>query len=101
MNNVDVVRPVRLMLLRGFAPVRGAQEIDLPMSAQRPVALLALRERALACGSSSVLPAERHATRSSQRRQADGAVTRPAHTRLGLLWGNSEVDSARAGIARC
>jgi DNA-binding SARP family transcriptional activator len=46
-NNADVVRPLRLMLLGGFTLIKGTREIELPMSAQRLVAFLALRERAL------------------------------------------------------
>src|SRR5215831_16637364 len=45
--NADVVRSLRLMLLGGFTLIRGTQEVDLPVSAQRLVAFLALRERAL------------------------------------------------------
>ena len=46
-NNADIARPFRLMLLGGFTLTKGTQEVELPMSAQRLVALLALRERAL------------------------------------------------------
>ena len=40
-------RPVRLMLLGGFTLLGDSEEIVLPLSAQRLVALLALRERPL------------------------------------------------------
>jgi DNA-binding SARP family transcriptional activator len=43
----DVGRPLRLTLLGGFTLLRANEEIVLPMSAQRLVALLALRERPL------------------------------------------------------
>lgn len=43
----DVIQPLRLMLLGGFTLLGGTQEIELPMSAQRVVAFLALRERGL------------------------------------------------------
>ena len=46
-NNADVTRPLRLMLLGGFTLLSETEEIVLPMSAQRLVALLALRERPL------------------------------------------------------
>lgn len=45
MSDVVVVRPLRLMLLGGFSLMGGTQEIELPLSAQRLVAFLALRER--------------------------------------------------------
>jgi len=40
-------RPLQLMLLGGFTLLRSDEEIELPMSAQRLVALLALHERPL------------------------------------------------------
>jgi len=46
-NDADVARPLRLMLLGNFSLLKGADEIELPMSAQRLVALVALRERPL------------------------------------------------------
>lgn len=46
-NSTQVAPPARLMLLGGFTLLRGTEEIDLPLSAQRLVALLALRERPL------------------------------------------------------
>jgi DNA-binding SARP family transcriptional activator len=46
-NGGGVVQPLRLMLLGGFTLMRAGEEINLPMSAQRLVALLALRERPL------------------------------------------------------
>ena len=46
-NSAELLTPLRVMLLGGFALIRGTEEIDLPSSAQRLVALLALRERPL------------------------------------------------------
>lgn len=46
-NSDGVVRPLRLTLLGGFTLLWDAEEIDLPVSAQRLIALLALRERPL------------------------------------------------------
>jgi DNA-binding SARP family transcriptional activator len=46
-NDAAGARPLRLMLLGGFTLLRGTEEIVLPMSAQRLVAFLALRDRAL------------------------------------------------------
>jgi DNA-binding SARP family transcriptional activator len=46
-NDGDSDNPLQLMLLGGFTLLRDAEEIELPMSAQRLVALLALRERAV------------------------------------------------------
>jgi DNA-binding SARP family transcriptional activator len=43
----EVIQPLRLMLLGGFTLLGGTHEIELPMSAQRLVAFLALRERGL------------------------------------------------------
>ena len=43
--NSEVVRPVRLTLLGAFSLRQGAEEIVLPVSVQRLVALLALRDR--------------------------------------------------------
>ena len=43
----EVIQPLRLMLLGGFTLLDGTQEIELPLSAQRLVAFLALRERGL------------------------------------------------------
>lgn len=47
MNSAYLFRPLRLTLLGGFALLGESEEIDLPMSARRLVALLALRERPL------------------------------------------------------
>lgn len=47
MTSGDDVPPLRLSLLGGFALVRDTEEFELPMSAQRLVALLSLRERPL------------------------------------------------------
>jgi DNA-binding SARP family transcriptional activator len=46
-NRPNVVSRLRLKLLGGFTLLTGTEEIALPMSAQRLVALLALRERPL------------------------------------------------------
>ena len=46
-NSAELLTRLRLILLGGFALIRGTEEIDLPLSAQRLVALLALRERPL------------------------------------------------------
>ena len=46
-NDADVFQSLRLTLLGGFNLLRGTEEIVLPLSAQRLVALLALRERPL------------------------------------------------------
>ena len=46
-HSTDFSRPLRLLLLGGFTLVRDNEEIVLPMSAQRLIALLALRERPL------------------------------------------------------
>src|SRR5215470_8408028 len=46
-NDVTIVRPLRLTLLGGFTLATDTDEIVLPMSAQRLVAVLALRERPL------------------------------------------------------
>ena len=48
MSNANIVRPLRLKLLGGFVLIRDSEQIELPMSAQRLIALLALRERSLA-----------------------------------------------------
>lgn len=47
MNDVDSDHRIRLMLLGGFTLLSDAEKVELPMSAQRLVALLALRERPL------------------------------------------------------
>lgn len=47
MESACVARPLRLILLGGFALLKDSEEIDLPMSARRLVALVALRERPL------------------------------------------------------
>ena len=47
MNEIDIAQPLRLLLLGGFKLLKETEEIELPMSAQRLVALLALRERPL------------------------------------------------------
>lgn len=46
-SDAGVARPLRLLLLGGFSLRSGGEEIELPVSAQRLVALLALRERPL------------------------------------------------------
>lgn len=46
-NGADDVRPLRLVLLGGFRLMQGAEEIVLPLSAQRLIAFLALRGRPL------------------------------------------------------
>jgi DNA-binding SARP family transcriptional activator len=46
-THADAGRPLRLMLLGGFTLLRGTEEIVLPMSAQRLIALLALGGRPL------------------------------------------------------
>jgi DNA-binding SARP family transcriptional activator len=46
----SAVEPLRLKLLGGFTLLRGREEIALPTSAQRVVALLALRDRPLSRG---------------------------------------------------
>jgi DNA-binding SARP family transcriptional activator len=46
-NGAEVLPPLRLMLLGGFTLLKGTEEIDLPLSAQRLVVLLALREHPL------------------------------------------------------
>jgi DNA-binding SARP family transcriptional activator len=46
-EGAGVARPLRLILLGGFALLKDSEEIDLPMSARRLVALVALRERPL------------------------------------------------------
>lgn len=46
-HSADFRRPLKLMLLGGFTLLRENEEIVLPMSAQRLIALLALRERPL------------------------------------------------------
>ena len=43
-------QPMRLTLLGGFGLMKGAEEVGLPLSAQRLVALLALRGRPLSRG---------------------------------------------------
>lgn len=47
MDYREVDQPLRLMLLGGFILLSGTEEINLPVSAQRLVALIALRERPL------------------------------------------------------
>jgi DNA-binding SARP family transcriptional activator len=46
-ESADIVRQLQLMLLGGFTLVHGPEEILLPLSVQRLVALLALRDRPL------------------------------------------------------
>jgi DNA-binding SARP family transcriptional activator len=46
-SSADGIPPLRLLLLGGFTLLRDAEEIEVPVSAQRLVALLALRERPL------------------------------------------------------
>jgi DNA-binding SARP family transcriptional activator len=46
-SNASIVRPLKLKLLGGFALMRDSEQIELPMSVQRLIALLALRERPL------------------------------------------------------
>lgn len=47
MDNREIIQPLQLTLLGGFILLSGAEEIHLPVSAQRLVALIALRERPL------------------------------------------------------
>lgn len=46
-ESADIVRQLQLMLLGGFTLLHGPEEIILPLSLQRLVALLALRDRPL------------------------------------------------------
>lgn len=57
-RNIDIGRPIRLMLLGGFSLIEESDEIVLPLSAQRLVAFLALRERPLsrACVAGTLWP---------------------------------------------
>jgi DNA-binding SARP family transcriptional activator len=67
-KTADDGRPLRLRLLGGFTLFRGTEEIVLPMSAQRLVALLGLRERPL---SRAYLASTLWPERSAERSLAD------------------------------
>jgi DNA-binding SARP family transcriptional activator len=80
----DDNRPLRLMLLGGFSLLRGNEEIILPMSAQRLVALLALRERPL---SRAYLAGVLWPDYSAERSLADlrTALWRANHSRASVI----------------
>jgi DNA-binding SARP family transcriptional activator len=46
-SDASIIIPLRLKLLGGFTLMRDGEQIELPMSVQRLIALLALRERSL------------------------------------------------------
>jgi DNA-binding SARP family transcriptional activator len=79
-DRAGAARPLRLRLLGGFALLRGTEEIVLPMSAQRLVALLALRDRPL---SRAYLAGVLWSEYSAQRSAADlrTALWRANHCR--------------------
>lgn len=83
-RTADVVRSIRVMLLGGFTLLEEADEILLPLSAQRLVALLALRERPLsrACVAGTLWP-----DCSAERSLADlrTALWRVNHSRAEIV----------------
>jgi DNA-binding SARP family transcriptional activator len=92
MNDADVIPALRLMLLGGFTLTRGTREINLPMSAQRLVAFLALRTRAL---SRAYLAGVLWPDRSAERSLADLRTA---------LWRANHSDApvvAAAGMRLC
>jgi DNA-binding SARP family transcriptional activator len=83
-SDSEVIQPLRLMLLGGFTLLDGTQEIELPMSAQRLVAFLALRERGL---SRTYLAQALWPACSSERSLADlrTALWRANHSHIPLV----------------
>lgn len=96
MNTSEVV-PLRLLLLGGFVLLRGTEEIHLPMSAQRLVALLALRERSL---SRAYLAGMLWPDYPAERSLADlrTALWRANHGRVGIIGTSGMRLCLRAGV---
>lgn len=84
MANIMDGRPLRLTLLGGFTLMRGSEDIDLPLSAQRLVVLLAMRERPL---SRIYLAGVLWPNRPAERALADlrTALWRANHSGLSLV----------------